>query len=491
MKASNARISCGSPGRFVRWICVDPEGCEHELKPRGFDSAEIFSMQGEAYALLRQFATNELVHSTATAVGPAPKHIQYMQTHELVDYCDVSEKGHLKWYPRGVLLQQLITDYARELARDWGAVEMRNPILIRSDANLVGELMGEFHERDYRADGGRGVCYLRYASDPLAFPFMQRVRFSHKQGPLRLYEEANCFRNEQEGEVSGLKRVRSFTMTDMHAACVSDQQAQQEFRYLSLAFADLMHNVIAGDRWVLGWEATVSFYEQYRDFLFDIVRSIGVPALFKLMPAMSHYYAIKSEYQSISADGSNIQISTVQWDVKDGPRFGIGYTTAEGEKVNCPVIIHASSFGSIERTLCALLENVAVDESEGEPPMLPYWLSPTQVRLIPVSAGHLRLCLDLARQLTTVPTRCDVDDREETVGKKIRLAERDWVPYVLVVGEREAGGEQPNVRVRRTGIVARMSFEKLRSELIDQQASMPYRRLPTQLQVSQNVRFYG
>ena len=151
---------------------------------------------------------NELVGSADRATGAVPKHIKYMQSHELVDYCDVSEKGHLKWYPRGFMIHQLFTDYARDLARSWGAMEMKNPVLIRGNANVVGELMGEFHERDYQVDGGRGICYLRYASDPLGFPFMQKVRFSHRQGPLRVYEEATCFRNEQEGEVSGLKRVR-------------------------------------------------------------------------------------------------------------------------------------------------------------------------------------------------------------------------------------------------------------------------------------------
>jgi threonyl-tRNA synthetase len=118
-----------------------------------------------------------------------------MRRHELVDYCDASEKGHLKWYPKGLLIYQLLMDYARELAHDWGALEMKNPILIRSDANAVGELMAEFHERDYRVDGGRGIGYLRYASDPLAFPFMQKVRYTLRQAPLKVYEEVSCFRN--------------------------------------------------------------------------------------------------------------------------------------------------------------------------------------------------------------------------------------------------------------------------------------------------------
>ena len=102
----------------------------------------------------------------------------------------------------------------------------------------------------------------------------------------------------------------------MHAACISEPQARHEFEHLSLMFAGLMNDFIAGDRWILGWEGTVEFYEQYREYLINIGRKIGVPAFFKLMDTMSHYYTMKNEFQSIAEDGSNIQVSTVQWDIK-------------------------------------------------------------------------------------------------------------------------------------------------------------------------------
>jgi len=363
------------PSEFTRYVIADLDGEPHDVTPSDFGSSPVFSKPQPQYALLKQFVANEL--SQGVASDTPPKHIAYMQRHELLDYCDASEKGHYKWYPKGVLVRRLILDYAARLAQQWGAFEMANPVVIRGDHNVVGELMGEFHERDYQVDGGRGVCYLRYASDPLGFPFMQNVRFSYKQSPLKVYEEASCFRNEQEGEVSGLKRVRNFTMTDMHAACANEEEGRREFEILCLRFADLMNDIIAGDRWVLGWEGTIDFYEQNRDWLLGLGKRMGVPAFFKLMPQMSHYYAMKNEYQSITEDLSNVQISTVQWDVKDGERFSIGFVDEGGDKHPCPVIVHASSFGSIERTLCAILENIAIDAGRAKPPMLPVWLSPT------------------------------------------------------------------------------------------------------------------
>lgn len=476
-------------GGFVRWVLVDLEGSEYEITPDDYHRSVIFRRKEPVYELLRQLVSNEL--GSRTTSDHKPVHITYMQHHELVDYCDASEKGHMKWYPKGVLINRLILDYAKDLASSLGAMEMKNPALIRADANKVGELMGEFHERDYQVDGGRGVCYLRYASDPLGFPFMRLVRFSHKQTPFRLYEEATCYRNEQDGEVSGLKRVRGFLMTDFHSACADEAQAFVEFEQLSLRFAELMKALIARDRWVLGWEGTVEFFENNKQYLIDLGRKLGVPAFFKLSKEMKHYYAIKSEFQSINEDGSNIQISTVQWDVKDGQRFDIAYTDESGKSHPCPVIIHASIFGSVERTLCSILENIAIDQKRGVPPMFPYWLSPTQLRIVPVSDTYLGYCLELCRLISAQHVRCDVDDCDDTVAKKIRKAEKEWIPYLLVVGEQEQTGGLFTVRVRKDRSHTELSLNELLSVLGKEQKGMPFRPIPTPIQVSERPVFFG
>jgi len=477
------------PSEFTRFVIVDLEGGASEVTPENFARCPVFSRPEPQYALLRQFVSNELGRKEETE--GLPKHVVYMRRHELIDYCGVSEKGHYKWYPNGLLIQRLILDYAAQLAREWGAFEMKNPIVIRGDHNVVGQLMGEFHERDYVVDGGRGVCYLRYASDPLGFPFMQNVRFTHKQTPLRVYEEATCFRNEQEGEVSGLKRVRNFMMTDMHAACASVEQARGEFEWLCLRFAELMNDIIARGRWVLGWEGTIDFFEENKDWLIDIGMKMKAPAFFKLMPRMSHYYAIKNEYQIITEDKSNVQVSTVQWDVKDGERFNIGYTGDDGEKRPCPVIIHASSFGSIERTLCAILETIAIDAQAGAPPMLPLWLSPAQVRLLPVSDEHTGLAADLCGRLNAANVRADVDDHSDTVGKKIRRGEQDWIPYLLVVGEKERESGILTVRSREDKSQLEMRLEQLIDLIREKTAGMPFRPLPLAALITRRPVFYG
>ncbi len=488
-RKKEAKKPVRKPSEFDQFVLVDTEGNMFEVTPDNCLECPVLSRPEPVYSRFRQLVSNELRGRPSS--DKIPKHILYMRSHELLDYCEASEKGHYKWYPKGLLIQKLLLDYAARLARDWGAFEIKNPLLIRGNHNIVGELMGEFHERDYSVDGGRGIGYLRYASDPLAFPFLQEVRFTRKQMPLKIYEEASCFRNEQEGEVSGLKRVRNFLMTDMHAACADEEQAREEFEKLCLMFAALMNDIIARGRWVLGWEGTRGFFEDHRAWLVDIGKRMRVPALFKLMPQMSHYYAMKNEYQAITEDGSNVQVSTVQWDVKDGDRFHIGYIDGSGVKHPSPVILHASSFGSIERTLCAILENIAIDAQQGKPPMLPLWLSPTQVRVVPVSDVYLNLALTLCDRISRANLRADVDDRDETVGKKIRSGEKEWIPYLIVVGAREQEAGLLNIRCREPEARWHLDLEGFMGRIQAQISSMPYRPLPLPVRMSQRPIFVG
>ena len=462
-------------GKFTHFYWTAPGIQLEEIVDDSIFKNDYFKQRNRSAANLQAFIRNELGwKSESELTYGESKHVEFMTKHDLVDYCDVSEKGHMKWYPKGIVMMQLLTQYARDLAHDWGAFEMMNPMLIRGDQNEIGKLMGEFHERDYKVDGGRGVGFLRYASDPLAFPFMQKVHISHNQMPLRLYEQANCFRNEQDGEVSGLKRMRWFIMSDMHAACANEDQAVTEYMKLTRKFAGLMNDVLAKGRWVLGWEIAQQAFDEYGEQLAQISRELEAPALFKIMPEMSHYYAFKNEFQAITNDGSNVQVSTVQWDVKNGSRFHIGYTNSEGVKVDCPVIIHASSIGSVERALCSILENIAIDQTEGKLPEFPLWLAPTQVRAIPVTGKQLPYAENIARILNRNNIRADIEDRNSTLGKSILNANKEWIPYIAIVGEKETATESISVNDRSDGTKYTLTIDQLMSKIKDRTKGLPY-----------------
>ncbi len=473
--------------KFHKFYVVDVDGEEHEITREDWGDCPLWEKKGEIYDFMRIFVRNELAGNPPKE---KPKHIEYMRQLELLDYCPESDVGHMKWYPKGMLLFDLIHDYAlQNIALPWGAFKMKNPLIYRDDVAEIGKLMGEFHERDYFVHGGNERFVLRFASDPGAFPFMQKVWFTYKQMPLKVYEEAICFRREQKGEVMGLRRMRNFHMTDMHAFCADKKNAVDEFTHLCQEFATLMDDVVAEGRWVLGWEGTEEFYEENKEWLVGIGKSIGVPAFFKLMEEMSHYYAIKNEYQVIGADEANVQVSTVQWDIKDGERFDICYVDEDGSRVPVPVIIHASSFGSIERTLYGILENAARDELAGEPPSLPLWLSPTQVRVCPVKDEFVDEAMKLAQGMEGI--RVDVDDRSESVSKKVRDAETEWVPYVLVFGDREIKSGKLSVRIRETGEVEEMTEEELLEKIKSRTEGMPFRRNYLPMRVSQRPIFVG
>jgi len=477
--------------KFHRFIVVDVDGNTYEITRENWKECELWK-KGGIYELLRIFVRNEIDKNPPKQ---KPKHIEYMRRLELVDYCPESDIGHLKWYPDGMLIFDLIMDYAFfNIALPWGAFKMKNPLMYRDDVAEIGKLMGEFHERDYWAIGGNKRFVLRFASDPGGFPFIQKVRFTYKQMPIKIYEEAICFRREQAGEVVGLRRMRNFHMTDMHAFCKSVPEAKQEFERLCLWFGRLMNETIAENAWVLGWEGTEDFFEENKEWLINIGKKMGVPAFFKLMREMSHYYTIKNEYQVIGADEANVQVSTVQWDIKDGERFDIAYTAEDGKRKPVPVIIHASSFGSIERTLYGILEKAAKDEAQGKAPMFPLWLSPNQIRLCPISDKHLEFAKKLAEKIMRdYKVRVDVDDRSESVSYKIRSAERDWVPYIIVIGDKEMAsipnGEKIPVRVRETKSIRDMSIDEVISEIEEKTKGMPFRPRYLPMLISMRPKF--
>ncbi|MEM4229418.1 MAG: threonyl-tRNA synthetase editing domain-containing protein, partial [Thermoproteota archaeon] len=221
--------------KFHRFIVMDENGVEYEVSREDWRSCEAFNRPDGRMTLLKRFVENELEERKGEGVEPS--HIVNMRKLELVDYCPESDAGNMKWYPNGILLKDLILDYAfKNIALPWGAMKMQNPLLYRTDVEAIRQLQGEFHERDYRVEDG---LVLRFASDPGAFPFIQKTVFTYRNMPVKVYEEAICFRREQKGELTGLMRVRNFWMTDMHAFCRDEEQAANEYLKLSVLFGGL------------------------------------------------------------------------------------------------------------------------------------------------------------------------------------------------------------------------------------------------------------
>jgi len=176
-------------------------------------------------------------------------------------------------------------------------------------------------------------------------------------------------------------------------------------------------------------------------------------------------------------------LSTVQIDVENGETFDLSFTDEDGKKKR-PIILHTSISGAVERVIYALLELQAMHIKEGTTPQFPTWLSPTQVRIIPLSEKQNDYCVKLLGLLKHAKIRADYDDRQETMQKKVRDSEREWVPYVAVVGEKEEGSGKLSVRIRRGGKSANLTVEELSALVRNECGSKPFEKLLLQDRLS-------
>jgi threonyl-tRNA synthetase len=198
------------------------------------------------------------------------------------------------------------------------------------------------------------------------------------------------------------------------------------------------------------------------------------------------YFSFKYDGNFVDALGKASALNTDQIDVENGERYGIEFVSADGKKHH-PLILHQSPSGAIERVIYALLERTYIKSQQGEKPELPFWLAPTQVRLIPVREEFNQDCIAISNAL---PGRIDVDDRDEKVGKKIRDAEREWVSLIIVYGEKEQSSGKLSIRVR-SGKQEEMGLKQLKREIDAGMAGFPFKPLPLPKLLSKRVMFRG
>lgn len=450
-------------------IILEPDGSEHPLDLSRVEESKTLA----EYPDLKQFVISEEV---GKAPHEPPAHIRLMRRLELVDYEPASDIGHFRFYPKGALLKELLEEYASTLAvRELHAVKIETPLLYRADQPDIAGQVERFRERNYRLPADDKELILRFAGDFGLFRMIRDATVSYKQLPLRVYELSPSFRLEQEGECVGLKRLRAFTMPDIHCFCRDLAQGMEEYEELLRYYTKLADSMEID--YVVAFRVVKDFYLKNRGWFTKLLGIVKKPALIELLPEMKHYWVVKHEFQTLDSVGGNAQLSTIQLDVEDSERYEIFYTDADGTRKGC-IILH-SSVGSTERWIYALLEHAEKAIRKNRPPMLPVWLSPTQVRVIPVSPDQQEYAEKVLGELRGRDLRVDLDDREQTVSSKIRDAETEWVPYAAVVGKVEENEKSLSVRIRTTREQRQMRLDELISRLDAEIGGKP--RLPPYL----------
>ena len=463
------------------WHIILPDG---SLVP-----IEEFKFKG--HVNLQKFSQYEI--KKARAVTQMPPHVTLMKRLEIADYEAGSDPGNIRWYPKGRLIKSLLEQYVNLRMNQYGAMEVETPIMYDFNHPSLKSYLNRFPARQYVLKSEDKELFLRFAACFGQFLMAHDAQFSYKQMPIKLYELTRySFRREKSGEVVGLKRLRAFTMPDCHAFCTDLEQAKKEFLTRFNMSMEVLSNIgLTKDDYEVAMRFTKGFYDEHKEFIAELAKKFDKPMLAEVWNERFFYFILKWDINFVDNQDKAAALSTDQIDVENAKRYEITYVDEKGEK-QYPLILHCSPSGAIERDIYALLEKAYREQMAGKAPMLPLWLSPTQVRLIPISDKFMDKVEELAGQIASHCIRVDIDDSASTLQKKIREAEQEWVPYIIVVGEKEVESETLSVRDRELkGQQQKMTTEELIAKVSEKIAGKPFKPLPLPLYLSKRPQFHG
>ncbi len=431
---------------------------------------------------LRKLATYET--KKVRAYEKEPPHIKIMKEHSLIDYEPGSDSGNFRILPKGRLMKKIL----ERMITDWcikaGAFEVETPIMYDYEHPSLKKYLNRFPARQYVVLSDEKKLFLRFAACFGQFLIAHDMVFSYKHLPLKMFELTRySFRREQSGELAGLKRLRAFTMPDMHTLAADMDMAKAEFeKQYDLG---LEWNKMMGLETEVAFRIQDDFFNENKKWYMGMVKRGGKPILVELFKERYAYFITKFEFNFIDSMDKASALTTVQIDVENADTYDINFVAADGSKVR-PLILHASISGSLERVIYAMLEAEAMKMAMGKKAMFPIWLSPTQMRIIPVGDKHKAFAMETLKSLDSRSVRVDIDDRDEPLGKKIRDAQMEWVPFIAVVGDREveSGKLSVNVRGRDGESKKDMGTEEL-AELVEKENSgKPFEKLSLPMELS-------
>jgi threonyl-tRNA synthetase len=463
------------------WHILQPDG---KLVP-----IEEFNFKG--HKNLEKFAKYEI--SKVRAVTQMPPHVPLMKRLEIADYEMGSDPGNLRWYPKGRMMKSLLERFVTAQMAAYGAMEVETPVMYDYNHPSLSDYLNRFPARQYLLKTEDKELFLRFAACFGQFLMLHDAQFSYKQMPLKLYELTRySFRREKSGEVCGLRRLRAFTMPDCHAFCTDLEQAKDEFKKRFALSMNVLNEIgLSKGDFEVAIRFTQDFYDENKEFVEELAKNFGKPMLTEVWAERFFYFRLKWDADFVDNHDKAAALSTDQIDVENAKRYEITFVDEKGEK-QYPLILHNSPSGAIERCVYALLEKAYMEQKKGKSPMLPLWLSPTQVRLIPISDQFLEKVEVIAAEIESHCIRVDIDDRAMTLQKRIREAETEWVPYVVVVGQKETESSVLSVRVREEhGKLERMKLDELTAKIAGRIEGKPFKPLPLPRNLSRRPQFYG
>ena len=350
---------------------------------------------------------------------------------DLLSFPEELGGGLVVWHPKGAIVRKVMEDYSRERHIQGGYEFVYTPHLSKAGLFETSGHLDWYAESMYPPmEMDNGVYYPKPMNCPMHCLIYRSRQRSYRELPLRLFELGTVYRYERAGVLHGLLRVRGFTQDDAHIFCTAEQLPDELTGALdfvlsvlrAFGFSDFVANLSTRDpAKSIGAEDD---WEYATDTLRAVVEKAGLP--YETKEGDAAFYGPKIDVDVRDAIGRYWQLSTVQFDFNLPERFGLEYVGADNAR-HRPYMVHRALFGSVERFFGVLLEHFAG--------ALPTWLAPVQVRVLPVSDGHDAFAQRLADRLRALHYRADVVEATDQLGKRIRAAKLEKIPYVLVVGD--------------------------------------------------------
>lgn len=354
--------------------------------------------------------------------------------------------------PNGMVIRNELENLWRKKHQKAGYREIKTPIMMKQELWEQSGHWDHYQENMYFSNVDNQNYAIKPMNCPGAILIFNNKRRSYRELPIRFAELGLVHRHELSGSLNGLLRVRSFTQDDAHIFARIDQIESEIDKVLSLINEFYAH---------FGFEYKVELSTRPEDYmgteenwnqaelaLESVLKDKGVQ--YQVNPGDGAFYGPKIDFHIVDSLGRSWQCGTVQLDFQMPEKFDCGYI-GEDNKFHRPVLIHRAIFGSVERFMAILIEHYG-----GQ---FPLWLAPVQAKIIPIAEAHIDFANDVKSQLDSEDLRVEVDYRDEKMGLKIREAEKQKIPYMLVIGDKEMASQFVAIRKRKEGNLGVMSIE--------------------------------
>ncbi len=372
--------------------------------------------------------------------------------------------------PKGAKVVQTLQRFVEDEEERRGYLLTKTPFMAKSDLYKISGHWDHYRDGMFvmgDEDSGEEVLALRPMTCPFQFMIYKSKPRSYRELPIRYAETSTLFRNESSGEMHGLIRVRQFTISEGHLIC-TPEQVEEEFKGV-LDFINYMMTIlgIEKDIWYRfsKWDPkkkdkyidNPEAWEMTQEKMKNILDSVGID--YKEAVGEAAFYGPKLDIQFRNVHGKEDTIITVQMDFSLPERFDMTYVDKDNQKKK-PIVIHRTSVGCYERTLAMLIEKYAG--------AFPTWLAPVQVKLLPIADVHHEYIIELKRKLEEKGIRVEADLRNEKIGYKIREAQLEKIPYMLVVGDKEIENKAVAIRSRRDGDIGTRPLDECIEIILDE-----------------------